>query len=1189
MSRTAAPRAALDALRARAHELARGRGFRRAAIAFVAYGVVAFVAVPLVVRHVLTQNVAASLHRPVSVTHVWFNPYTLTVRVDGLRIGEPQGDAAFVEVARIDANASLGSLFRLAPVLDALRVEAPRVHLVRESAEKLNISDLLTSGSPDAKPAEPARYALSNLELHDGAITLEDKVTSETHVVDRIELGVPFLAELPSQTDIFVEPLLAFALDGSPFKLTGKTKPFAQSRESEVALNLERLELPKYLAYAPLPGGLKLEHGALSCACRVRFVQRGAEREVKLDGDLTLDGFEVKDRAGAPLLAFERLAIAMREVEPLKSRVELARVMLDAPVVALARGADGALNIDALRSKSKPDAKPGGEPFVLAIDALKIARGTARWSDAMQPAPAELAAEDLALDVEGLDTRRGSAKWTLATKLADGALDAHGTLDASAKKIGAELDAKSLALPRLAALAQSSFGAATVARGTLAFHAKLAADGDGAVTSDAMKLSIADFALQGQDAKATPVAWRALDLALDDFDLKSAKAHVASATLDGLAAAVARDRNGKIDLIGLFPAPAPASKEPAPAWAVGVTHAALTAAALKFEDASAASPVKLALDKLDLAIDGVDIDRAKPFKLAAKGALGKRGTFAIDGDATLAPLGANLVLDAAALDLAALAPYVAGALNVRVASANLGAKGKLTLAGEPLAVKYSGDAALGALRLDDKVSGDDFLRVNALKASAIELDTAGEKPKIAIKSVALNDFYARMIIDARGVLNLNEVVAAEGAEPTSLTRDVAPEAPAPKPKPADKPVAVPTSSEPLPIDLAIGSVALSGGRVNYTDHFIKPNFTADVGSIAGTIGAFGTTPAKDPAPLALKGELSLGAPVTIDGKIDPLATPAFVDLAAKADGVELTHFTPYSAKYAGFPIERGTLTMDVHYELAQGKLKADNHLFIDQLTFGAKVESPEATKLPVQLAVSLLKNAKGEIDVRIPVSGSLDDPQFSLGGVIARAFGNMLAGAVTAPFRLLAAAFGGGDDDDIASVEFAPGSAELDATAVKRLETLARALADRPSLSLDIAGRFDPEADATGLREAALAQALRAAKQADTKSAEPVDVGADEVDVYLEQAYKAAKIDKPKNAIGFSKSLPPEEMKTLLLASYAAGDAELAALAQKRAETVRTWLGAKLDGKRLALAKSVESAGGAKEKGRPTRVEFALR
>lgn len=66
----------------------------------------------------------------------------------------------------------------------------------------------------------------------------------------------------------------------------------------------------------------------------------------------------------------------------------------------------------------------------------------------------------------------------------------------------------------------------------------------------------------------------------------------------------------------------------------------------------------------------------------------------------------------------------------------------------------------------------------------------------------------------------------------------------------------------------------------------------------------------------------------------------------------------------------------MHYRVDGGKLQADNQVFLDQLTFGERVESPEATKPPVLLAVSLLKNARGEIDVNLPISGSLDDPQF---------------------------------------------------------------------------------------------------------------------------------------------------------------------------------------------------------------------
>ena len=183
-------------------------------------------------------------------------------------------------------------------------------------------------------------------------------------------------------------------------------------------------------------------------------------------------------------------------------------------------------------------------------------------------------------------------------------------------------------------------------------------------------------------------------------------------------------------------------------------------------------------------------------------------------------------------------------------------------------------------------------------------------------------------------------------------------------------------------------------------------------------------------------------------RIFALAPTAFVDIKAKAEGVELTGVSPYTVKYTGYPITKGTLTVDVHYLLDTGKLTADNHIFIDQLTFGDHVDSPDATNLPIRLAVSLLKNSKGQIDVRIPISGSLSDPQFSIGSIILGAFMNLIVKAATAPFSLIAAAFGGsgsGAQQDLGYIEFTPGYATLTPDSQKKLDTVATALAGEPT------------------------------------------------------------------------------------------------------------------------------------------------
>jgi hypothetical protein len=353
----------------------------------------------------------------------------------------------------------------------------------------------------------------------------------------------------------------------------------------------------------------------------------------------------------------------------------------------------------------------------------------------------------------------------------------------------------------------------------------------------------------------------------------------------------------------------------------------------------------------------------------------------------------------------------------------------------------------------------------------------------------------------------------------------------------------------------------------------------------------------EPATLTLAGKIDDDAPVDIGGRLNPLAPTLFLDIEGRTKGVDLPRLTPYSIKYAGYPIVKGKLSMEVSYKVDNGKLAANNHLFLDQLTFGDKVESPTATKLPVLLAVSLLKNSKGEIDLNLPISGTLDDPKFSVGSVIVQVIVNLLTKVVTAPFTLLAAAFGGGEE--LGYIEFGPGAAALRDDQIKRLDTLAKALNDRPGLKLDIIGRVDPAVDAEGASKAKVESKLKAAKiraqvRAGSGAVDPatVTINAEERPALIAAVYADEDIaNKPRNFIGIAKTIPAPEMEALLLAHLGATPEDLRALANQRAAAVRNRLEAqgKVSRERLFLVEPRLSAEGIKDKGASTRVDFALK
>jgi len=280
----------------------------------------------------------------------------------------------------------------------------------------------------------------------------------------------------------------------------------------------------------------------------------------------------------------------------------------------------------------------------------------------------------------------------------------------------------------------------------------------------------------------------------------------------------------------------------------------------------------------------------------------------------------------------------------------------------------------------------------------------------------------------------------------------------------------------------------------------------------------------------------------------------------------------------------------VRYRIVDGKLEAENQLYLDQLTFGDKVDSPSALKLPILLAVALLKDRNGVIDIHLPISGSLDDPKFSIGGIIVKVIVNLITKAITAPFALLASAFGGGGEE-LGYVEFEPGSTALSEASSRRLDTLAKALLDRPALRLEATGRADPAQDEVALRRQHLDRLMRAAKAKSSGDLpDSVTIEPAERPRWLEAAYKAADLKtKPRNAIGLAKSLPPEQMEALLLESAPAGEEALRTLANQRGDRVKAYLSTKVPPERVLLTASRLGTEGIEDKGRTTRVGFALK
>ncbi|MBU9491176.1 DUF748 domain-containing protein [Burkholderia multivorans] len=1245
--------------------VARSRRTRRIGLGIliflVLFGLLGFFAAPPLIRHVAEQQLGEQLGRPATIRRIALNPYTLNLEADDIHVGERGGQGDFVDIGKLVVRPSWSSLFRGAPIVNEVRLDSPRFRIVRYDAQRFNFTDLIEKFSTPSKPdSKPTPFSVSNIQINNGRIDFDDRLLNEKHVVDDWTLGVPYIATLPSKTDIFVEPKLRMRFDGSPIAIDGKTKPFAQSRESEIALKFDRLDVPKLISYVPAKLPVAVTSGLLSSDLSVNFVMSGDTPALRVSGTVDLTDAKVTGPASEPLFAARGVHVAAAGLEPLRNAMHFDEIRLDRPVIDLSRDKQGVLNVEKLAGSPAAAPKPASAaangasraaaaaasapaasgaqaadtktpPLDLTIRHVAIDGGTVNLDDRVPATPTALSLTKLAATLDGFALQRKTpAKYTLSTSLSRGGdLKAEGSVDVAAKQVDTKLVVDALALVPL----QPYLGEATRARvldGALGATINAKADW-GKTPLDAQvadsELSLKSLKLATPDAKAPAIVLPDARAKIAKVDVAARTAEIASVDAHGLALDVKRLKNGNIDLAAFASPAQPAvpqrtvarkAQAAAPSWHYRIDALNVKEASANFTDLSTPRPVKLAIKPLDLSVQKLGDDMTKPLPVQLKATLNRKGSLNVTGDVTAQPLKLALKIDGNRVDAAAFEPYFGSALNATIASALLNAQGNLTFAQakDTMRAAYRGNVALVDVRMLDKATSDPFAGWRSLALTNLKANYDDKGTDVDAARVTFSNFYGRVLLDAQGRLNLNDIVAKETGPAQSLTRDASKSEPVPlspgvtppaaaqaasaaaaqqasAPAAASATVVVKAAPAPQrPVRMHFGELVLQNGRVTYTDNFIKPNYTANLVAIKGTVGAFGTDSTTS-APVDVAANLAGNGPISIKGSVNPLIDKPALDLTATAHDIELTNLTPYSAKYAGYPITKGKLNVDLHYQLANDQLKANNHIFIDQLTFGDHIDNDTATKLPVKLAISLLKNTRGEIDVNLPVSGSLSNPEFSVGGLIWRALLNLIAKAVTSPFSLLAHAFGSGGED-LGYVEFAPGSAVLTDAQQKKLDTVVKMLTEKPSIRLDLIGRVDPDKDTPGLRTAYVDRLVRQQKLKDVvgqgESIDPMTVNVEpgEYDKYLTRAYKAADFKKPRNLIGLQKTLPEADMKKALAEHAPADDNALRALAQQRAQAVRQYLEGKIDAKRVFVVAPKLDAKGIEDKGATTRVDFGL-
>lgn len=1221
-----------------------------AAAALLALGLLAWLAVPPLLKWQGQLRLSEALGRSVTIGKVDFKPWALELAVDDVVVAGPApASEPLLKVARLRADLSLSSLLRRAPVIEALEIDAPQLRLARTAPGHFDIDDLIARFTPkaDAAPSKPALFALYNLQVRKASLRFDDRPVSTVHTVDALELGLPFLSNLPAQVDVKVAPRLAFKFDGAAFDSGALGTPFAQTRAGDLKLAVAELDLARFLPYLPASLPVRLTRGVVSADLALRFsMPAGGAPSVGVHGSVTARDMAMTDAAGAPLLAWQELKLGLRDVQPLARRLGFDTLRVNGLQLHASRDAGGRINLLALAgdkpaatvavmpAASAVSAMPAAAPpaWQISLEAVELGDARVLWNDAaVKPAAA--------LQVDALSLQVKQVQWPVQKPMA---LSLAGMLRAQSGTASPVLGSFSAEGPvtdrevqlnlKLDAVALDAFApylsANVVPRveGRLSAQAKL--DWAGAADAPRLKIALDTATLDGlrvrepteRDARAAPDALALKQLAVADVQLDwvGRSVVIGSVKLIQPSLALARDGNGQWNPQRWVVAAAPAAgAEPAtvpkiePAWNVQLKDLLLDGGQVRVSDAfarghsaSAPEPLRFDLNKLRLVLQNAQwqgeraVPAARVQLSALVGAPGATrdppGAVEWKGQLGLQPLLASGGLRIERLPVHLFEPYFADKLQLSLVRAEASYTGNLAVRSlaAGLDAVAGGDVLLGDVHVSARAGGDELLSWQSFGLKGVKFTMKpGARPQLEIGEAALSDFYSRLVITEQGRFNLENV----GAAPAPGGAASAPSAAA-----SAAPVVAASASAPeagLPLDIRVGATKLSNGKVDFSDRFVRPNYSAALTELNGSLGAF-RSDTREMATLQLRGRAAGTALLEIGGQINPFAKPLALDIKAKATDLELAPLSPYAGKYAGYAIERGKLSMEVAYKIdADGKLDAKNQVILNQLTFGEKIDSPDATKLPVLLAVALLKDRNGVIDINLPVSGSLNDPQFSIGGIIWKVILNLLTKALTAPFALLA----GGGSEDLSLVEFSPGTARVNAGGQVAIDKVAKALIDKPALKMTVTGAADPASE----REAYLSAALEARLATEARrealrgsapaAASPAASGAPSLKTeerarLLKQLYKETEIpNKPRNAIGFAKDISGPEMEALLKSRLAVDDEAMRALALQRGIVVRDALIAKgLPSERLFLAAPKLRASSAQDPAWTPRVQLSL-
>jgi len=1160
-------------------------------VIFLAYIIIGFFVIPPITKNILLDQCQTVLKRPTTIGRVAFNPLTLNLKVDDLKVKKLKGDGQFVSVGSLSASPGISTIWRLAPVITHLHLRDLTVDITFFGDGQYSFTDLIgTSDKGQAKRKQIEDnatteesgtvfpFALYGFEMTNATIVFDDRPREKKHIISNLNLFVPFTSSFLSLRKEFTQPKFTAVVNGDPVELKGRTLPFDDTLLTEFELGAVDIDLDQYWRYLPIESPLQLVKGRFTSNISLFFERPDAQRiNLFLGGGGSLNDLELSAPGDGNVLALKELSFEMEKYSLGDNQLVLTSILMDQPYFKVIRRKDDAINWT--------DYFPGSEitqegamiqtsdkdtGLLLDIRSIEVKNGTLAWHDKAVPGGYERTFPNFTFkgtEISSHGDRPSQFELSIGKK-AGIALKGIATMQPFAST--STITVAGLQLPNYKPYFDQVLPI-NVDSGELGFSAEI----DIKMTDDTPALlvnngaaTISNLALRKPDAKEPSLGLTKLAMSGTTVDLKGKTIEVGEINLKTPFFKVEKEKSGQLDLVRLFmntkKDPEPKALKPTEElarvagekdWTATVKTVRMTEGVASFKDISLKHPATLSFEHLAAEVNNITTKNDETMTYAVSTRLGDHGNIELSGKATTAPLKGNGNLRIKGINLRPFDGHLGEHAELLFASGTASTDLKYVFSGgDTPRFTITGNAALSRVKLKDTQGHGEFAGIDAFKLVGIHF--ANEPYRLSIANIHLDAPSVVIDFDEKGHLNLRRAFGIPEPPPVS-TEGKAAAKKATKAKKKTKKVISHKKQETFFNTIDIGIITMDKGRISFRDASVHPVYYTIISDMRlGLIDISQSSKARPKFDFTAK----IGsAPMSITGAFNPAITPMYSNLAITVSGMELAPLSPYTIEYMAYPIEKGRLYADVTVKTDNWELKADNKFFVEQLKLGPKDKRPNAPKVPVKFGLAMLQDSNGDLELDLPIRGRLDDPDFHIGGIVFKTIASLFVKALASPFTLIGSIFGGGAED-MDFVVFEPGRHSLDAGGLQKMETTIKALNERKRLKLEIDGVIDPVADKKGLVAVIFEDKLKqqkfnslSRKERSATTVNAMEILPEEYEELLFQAYKAEPDDegiKPTTLFVTNRQ-PIEFMEKFILDRIIITEQHLNDLAMRRATSVK--------------------------------------